>query len=273
MKILVAINGSSQAEQILRFAMQIALHSGEPPAILIVTDHNKGCRVPQSDKVLNLALELLVNQDITTKIRTGDSVKEIMQEAIEGGYDLLIIGEVHASFLPHIFRGFDPAQIAEDTPCPVIFVKNIIRPIHRILLCDSGGGRSSVLNRFVLQLVDILEGEEEITILHVMSQISAGPSVSGHHLRATFEELIEEQSPEGQFIDRDIQQLKKPGVRPTPKILHGLVVDEILNEARRGDYDLVVIGQHQDKTWQHFLLEDLAHKILIQSDRPVLVVK
>ena len=51
------------------------------------------------------------------------------------------------------------------------------------------------------------------------------------------------------------------------------MVDEILAEAKAGDYDLVVIGAHRDEGWQRFLLDDLARKIVVRLDRPVLVLR
>jgi nucleotide-binding universal stress UspA family protein len=56
-------------------------------------------------------------------------------------------------------------------------------------------------------------------------------------------------------------------------VRHGLVVDEIQAEARSGDYDLVVIGAHRGEGWRRILLDDLAHQIIVEMDRPVLVVR
>jgi nucleotide-binding universal stress UspA family protein len=56
-------------------------------------------------------------------------------------------------------------------------------------------------------------------------------------------------------------------------VRHGLVVDEILAEAQSGDYDLVAIGAYRGEFWQRILLDDQAHRILVQLDRPVLVVR
>jgi nucleotide-binding universal stress UspA family protein len=67
--------------------------------------------------------------------------------------------------------------------------------------------------------------------------------------------------------------LDRLGVRALAEVRHGLVVDEILSQAKKGDYDLVVIGAYRGKGWQRILLDDLAHKILVQLDRPVLVVR
>jgi nucleotide-binding universal stress UspA family protein len=79
-------------------------------------------------------------------------------------------------------------------------------------------------------------------------------------------------TPEGQLVEQDVRVLNRPGLHPQAKVRHGLVVDEILSEARGGDYDLVIIGAHQENGWQRFLLDDLAHQILLHTDRNVLVV-
>jgi nucleotide-binding universal stress UspA family protein len=273
LKILIAINRSKQSETTLRFAAQIALRTGEPPTVLTVIDRRADRLSTQADDMLGKAQKILAVPNVKTRVRTGHPTQEIIREAREGNHDLLIVGEMRANHLARLLLGSPEVGVAEGAPCPVIIVKGITRPIHRILLCDSGAGRSSVLSRFTAQLAELLEGKEEVTVLHVMSQISAGPGVPGQQLRASVDELIEEHTPEGELFGRDIQALEQPGIHPIPKVRHGLVVDEILTEARKGDYDLVVIGVHKGKKWQYFLLEDLARKILMQSDRPVLVVK
>ena len=129
-----------------------------------------------------------------------------------------------------------------------------------------------MLGLFITRVVDILPGEQDVTILHVMSQISAGPGVRGEQLRANADELIVTQTPEGELLERDLSSLEKSGSHPLPKVRHGLVVEEILAEARSGDYDLIIIGAHRQK-WQQFLLDDLSRQIIEQADRPVLIVK
>jgi nucleotide-binding universal stress UspA family protein len=106
-----------------------------------------------------------------------------------------------------------------------------------------------------------------------MSQMTAGPGVRGKQLRASAEELIQEHTPEGELLERDMEILEQLNLRAQPKIRHGLVVDEILEEARSGNYDLVVIGAHRGAGWERFLLDDLAYQIIEQMNHPVLVVR
>jgi len=156
--------------------------------------------------------------------------------------------------------------------------------LQRLLLCDSGANSAlatvetgpavpSLLSRFAALPSHLLAQETEIVILHVMSQIGAGPGVLGGQLHSDAEELIRERSPEGELLEVDVHALQRLGIQARAKVRHGLVVDEILAEARCGDYDLVVIGAYRGDGWQRILLDDQAHSIIVQMDRPILVLR
>ena len=110
-------------------------------------------------------------------------------------------------------------------------------------------------------------------MLHVMSQISAGPGVQGTQLKADAEELISARAPEGEWLVRDSHLLEERGIHPETKIRHGFVVDEILAEANGEGYDLVVLGTNAAEGWSHYLLEDITSKVVQSLDRPVLVMR
>jgi nucleotide-binding universal stress UspA family protein len=129
-----------------------------------------------------------------------------------------------------------------------------------------------LLNRLINQLSPLLKKVDKLTALHVMSQIAAAPGVRGWELRASANELIEKHTVEGSLLEADLVRLAKLNVRLEAKVRHGLVVREILDEMQSGDYDLVVIGAHQGRGWERFLLDDLAHELISQADRPLLVV-
>jgi len=276
MRILIATDGSPHTEDTLRLGAQLARRADEPPTVLTVIKHMADCPSVSADAILARARKLLEAQvsSVRTKVRVGSPVEEIIREAQEGNYGLLIVGQRRArNRMTLCLLGSTAMRVAARAPCPVIVAKGQVGPIRRILLCDSGVESPSVLSRFTARLADLLEGEEEVTILHVMSQMSAGPGVSGKQLRASVEELIKEHAPEGELLEQGLQVLKRPGIHPHPKVRHGLVVDEILQDAQSGDYDLVVIGAHRGERWQRILLDDLASKILARLDRPVLVVR
>lgn len=283
MRILIAINDSPHAEAVLRLAAcLLQSHMADEPPVLLTVVRNEADR-PLAEATLARARESLGVTEVQTRVRIGRPAREIVREANEGYYGLVVVGEGwgHDGLIARCLQGTTAVRVAEQALCPVLVAKGRIGPVERILLCDSGaqvvveGQRAgpSLLSRFTAQLAELLGGEEVVTVLHVMSQISAGPGVRGKQLRANVEELIQEHTPEGKLLEYDVHALQRPGIHPQPKVRHGLVVDEIEDEARSGDYDLVVIGAHPARGWRHLLLEDLARKIILRLDRPVLVVR
>ena len=272
MKVLVAVSNLSQAKDILFFSKQFAYDGEQPVHLLLVSGCADRNFEEHKEFILAIAREFYEPLGIISIFRTGDPAKEILQVVQGGEYDLLILGDDPINYFPKLLKTSKMVAVAEQSPCPIIFVKGLPRTVRRILLCDSGAGRSSVLSRFTAQLAGILAGEEEITVLHVMSQMSAGPGVPGSMLSASYDDLVAMQAPEAEFLGKDLDELKKPGILPKSKVRHGLVLDEVLMEARKGDYDLVVIGRNLVRNWQQYLLENLTRKILIQIDRPIMVI-
>ena len=276
MKILMATGGSPHSEAALGFGSCLVHAWRTEKAVTMLTVIKRESDYAKANLILTHARQLLapVTQTIQTKVRVGHPAEEILREAEEGGYGLLIVGErEHHKLMTRFLLGSTAVRVVEHAPCPVIIAKGQIGPIHRLLLCDSGADHPSLLCRFAGQLAGLLRGDEKITILHVMSQIGAGPGVEGKQLRAEAERLIAERTPEGEFLERDVLILEQLGIHPKPKVRHGLVVDEILAEAKEGEQDLVVIGTNPGQGWRRILLDDLAHQIILKMDRPILVVR
>lgn len=219
-------------------------------------------------------LPILGNSNLEFKFRVGNLYNQVMQEVNECQYDLLVISDHHPKVLfSRYLRGSTTVKIVENAPCSVLILRGETRLIQKILLCDSGFGSSSTLSRNIIELSQLIEGDEDVTVLHVMSQISAGPGVRGKQLRENAEELIHEASPEGILLINDLNLLNRTGINPYPKIRHGFVVEEILDEARSGNYDLVVIGAHPQTSPFRFLLENITMRIVKEIDRALLIAK
>lgn len=282
MQILMTTHGAPHDEVALHFGAEVARREGKPATVLTVIKCEEDR--PQGNAILAHARETLEKLGLKaqTKLRIGHPAAEIVREAEACGYRLVIVGDSQDhNLVTRFLHGSTAVRVVEHAPCPVIVAKGKANPIRRILLCDSGAESSlvglgtgpSVSGRFIAQLAGLLKGEEEVTILHVMSQMGAGPGVEGRLLRANAEELIENMTPEGMLLAQDVESLERLGVQARAQVRHGLVVDEILGEAQRGNHDLVVIGAYRGEGWQRIILDDLAHRIMIELDRPVLVVR
>lgn len=272
MHLLIAIEGDEHSEQTVRLGLQLAGKVCGTVTLLTIAERESD-RL-QAEAILAQTLSRIGSGtfEVASKVVVGDTAAEILAEAEAGQYDLLIIGmRPSHSFLKRL-QGLVSEQVMALAPCAVLIVKGEARPINRILVCSSGAAGYEGPTRAMVQLAALF-GEDTITLLHVMSQISATPDApDGWQLQADAGELMEEATPEGRLLEERAAILQEAGYPVEVKVRHGLVVDEILDEACHSGHDLVVIGAHGAVGWRRHLLDDVARQIVNKVDTLVLVV-
>jgi len=276
MRILMATGGSLHSETALWLGGQIAASNGVIPVVLTVIGKEGERERKTGAEILKRAHTILrqIAPEIETKIRVGRPEVEILREAAEGGYDLLVIGDRQLHSFGTRVRGSVSARIARQMPCSLLIAKGKIEPLQRILVCDSGNQQPSVVTLLAASgLIRLFDQANAVAVLHVMSQMSAGPTTIDEDGTTGVTELITTGAAEGTILAQDLALLAAQGIAAAARVRHGLVVDEIVNESQMGDYDLVVIGAHRDEGWQRLLLDDVAHKVADEIDRPVLIVR
>ncbi len=273
MRVLIATGGPGQTEIGIRQLMLLAEAASLTPTVLTVAKNAD--EQAEGEQVLAHAARLLepVFSDVSFKLRVGHPWEEIVDEADSGRYDLLMMGQRQSRPLLTRIRGLVTQKVVAHASLPVLIAKHEARPLRRVLICDSGAQSPSLLQRFRDRLPELLINVTDVTVLHVMSQISATPRGKGDDLQATAEELIQSQTPEGELLGHDLAYLRTMNLTTRALVRHGLVVDEIAEEARSDNYDLVVIGAHRDEGMARFLLDDLAHELVLDVQRAILVVR
>lgn len=273
MRVLIATGGAAHSEVAIRQLAELALTVPVQATVLNVI-HSERDR-EASEAVLAHAVELLEGfvEEIDTMTAVGSPAEEIVRESKAEAYDLILMGDRRTHNLLSRLRGAVTQQVVNQAALPVLVAKQEARPIERILICDSGVQSPTLLQLFTRHLPSLLRSASDIVLLHVMSQISAAPGVLDIDLQASAEDLIEAETYEGTILEQDVAFLKQLDLSPTAVVRHGLVVDEIVEEARAGDYDLVVIGAHREDNLPWYLLDDQARDLLLALDRATLVIR
>jgi nucleotide-binding universal stress UspA family protein len=271
MHILVATGGSAHSDTAVRQGAFLASKTESILTLLTVIRHDEDRS--QAEAIITKAAALAALYQVTPQkqIRVGQPAVEIVQAASQGKFDLIVVGERPVHRLVKRLIGPTAERVIAHMPCPVWIARQEIKGFNRMLLCE-GGREPSLLVRLLKRLAPLLKITEEVTILHVMSQIAAAPNVAGWELQANAEELMARHAREGKLLAYNTAALQELAVHLQAKVRHGLVVDEVLAEARDGSYDIVVIGAHQGSGWERYLLDDLAHQIITKSDSSVLVI-
>jgi nucleotide-binding universal stress UspA family protein len=242
--------------------------------IVLATMEKKDAGQATPDAGIQSILSGLEFEGITIeKIKLAGSWSEaILKEIGSGNYRITILSPWLAMHHEKLFAQEVLGRVISQSPCPVVVARGKIGPLERVLICDSGSDIVPILDRFMAQMNDLVSSMVEMTVLHVMSQMTAYPGVRGTQLRADAEELILEQSPEGIALEHDLEVLDAVNPHPKPKIRHGFVVDEILKELQEEDYDLLVIGAHRGERWQRYLLQNIASEVVEKSNSPVVLI-
>lgn len=270
MKILICSDGHAPAEKAIRFVSGLAVACSAEVTILGIVEH------PADETALQEALRrqagILRDQKVTVELvtRIGAPLAEIQKRATETPVDLVVIGAERKSGGPlamsakayHVIKGIEP---------PVLVVVGNRPALRRILICS--GGQTYIDN--AVKLTGEIAGRAQlaVTILHVLP----APPFMYADLVAREEDvtrLLNSTSPLGRNLRREKEALAAVGLTAEIKLRHGLVVDELLNEIRQGDYDLVVTGSVLARgPVRSYILGDVTAQIVNRAATPVLVVR
>jgi len=126
-RIMVPIDFSGSSKKALQYAISLAQdYSASVVLIHVVEGRMPGGQLLQDRE---MELETLARQEsggrvpITTLIRVGEPLREIIDMARAGFVDLLLISTHAGASLPEFCMGSAAEQIVRYSPCPVLVVR------------------------------------------------------------------------------------------------------------------------------------------------------
>lgn len=190
----------------------------------------------------------------TGKIVEGMSpAEELLREAHEGGFDLIVVGCHGRSILVECLLGGVSSQVIHHSKVPVLVAKTK-RGFSSILMCTGGSKYAEDAIRFASEIAK--KAKSEVTV------VSVAPSKDPNVMKSA-----------KKMANRGAAILKKKGVKAVAKVRTGHAAEEILTEAREGEYHLLVVGYKGTSAVVDILLGDVVSKVMHHSRRPTLVFR
>jgi nucleotide-binding universal stress UspA family protein len=280
MKMLLVTDGSAVDTNTVQYGALIAKPAAAAVTLLGIAASAKSAG-RMADHLLTQSQTICEGSECTVETRIVVGPPEIvtLEEIDTHPYQLVVIGAVKRRGLRRFLYGSASRYLAQHVPVPLLVVNRPRNKLEKILVCTSAENPGET-DAYVGGTIAALIGAR-VTILHVMSQIALVPSAPDD-LEEDATTLMERRAREGIHLTRTLEILGKLGIPPEKriaKVRHGLVVDEIVGEAREHDYDLVVMGAHgvpEDRSQRGLrtlLQENITDQILTELRRPMLIVR
>ncbi|HET7623846.1 MAG TPA: universal stress protein [Verrucomicrobiae bacterium] len=270
MKLLICNDGSAQADNAMRLGAAIAAACKADVTLFgIVESPGQSQTILDSLKQGQALLEQnKINAELITK--SGDPIQEIKRRTEEAHYDLVIIGAVQKKARGFFWMSSKSYKIIKEVAPPVLTFAGSGTSIKRILVCSGG----KIHTDAALKLIsEIARGAgANVTIFHVLPE---APGIYSHWSLMEEEDarLLDSKSELGINLRGEKEKFEALGVATEIRFGHGPVLDEILEELRKGKYDLVVSGSALSRSFRTYMMGDITREIVNRSDRAVLVIR
>jgi nucleotide-binding universal stress UspA family protein len=198
-----------------------------------------------------------------------------------GDYDIAVVGAKGRGTAGELGLGPVASRIVEHSPAPVL----IGRPLHgeegvRILVAVDGSAASLAAVETLGSLFDL--DAAEICLMHVvetpwlhLALEEEGTTLSDRDTDSREEGAMEEELTwEGEtVIEQARRRLHNPHASVSVRVDQGNPANEILSEAERGLYDLVVVGATGTRDLKHRMLGSVSFKVAWNAPCSVLIVR
>jgi nucleotide-binding universal stress UspA family protein len=271
MKILICSDGMPASENAIELAALLAGPLKAEITLLGIAEKSSDER-PLREALQRQAQSLRTqNAQPGIVVRAGDPLREILDQTSKTNYDLVIVGARWTGATGHYWRSEKTYEVIKALQPPVLVAIGDCNQLRRFLVCTGGKEFIEHAVQFTGKLAAALDAS--VTLLDVMA---APPAMYADlvRLEENVDQLLESKSELGTNLRRQRRELDRLSVSAEVRLRHGIVVDQVFEEARAGDYDLIVTGTSQARgLLRHYIMGDLTRSILNQASCPVLVAR
>ncbi|MBI5253261.1 MAG: universal stress protein [Euryarchaeota archaeon] len=211
---------------------------------------------------------------VKTKIREGEPVDEIIDEAKELPATMIIMGSLKSG--SRIALGSIADRVVREAYCPVMIIspKAKITDIKRLLVPVDGSKYSRKSAEFAVSIAK--KTGAFVEVLHVVNDyaISYSSAIAGVSPEDR-EKLVESYKKDaGQKYVSEAQAVGKvAGLNLASNIRVGNPAEEIVKEAEEKKFDLIVIGSRGMGHVGRLLIGSVTGAVINLSSKPVLIVR
>jgi len=207
----------------------------------------------------------------TAEVRAGGGSPEeaIASQAVEGDYSLVALAPAGRKGFIRLFYGSMVAHVVRRVSTSVLVVRGGGgTPPKRILACVSGSRHSLTNVSVAAQLAGMMGAQ--LSLLMVLSQVSVDPA-GIEPFDGDPEAFTKSGHPLAGHLRVAAELATRLGAPPKVLVRQGFISDEIMEQVREGEADLLVVGTHRAEEFDT-VYEDITDQIVQASPVTTLVV-
>ncbi len=272
MKMLLCTISSERRERTLGFGAEVAKALAAETTLLGVAE--EGQDPADLERALNRTADHLRQAGVPVQVHlaSGPAESIVMTEVEEWPYDLVAIGALAAKRSRRAILNSVGMRLIERGKNSVLLIKGNRPPrLERVLIAISGTEHGHLPVWVGASLA--CGAGAKATVLHVLGNMPA--MYTGlEKMEETLDELLQSDTELAREMRWAAQVVKAECRISEVKLRRGVAADEILQEGREGDYDVIVLGSSRNVGGLvRALMGDLTREIAQRADRPVLVVR
>lgn len=270
LSLLLCTNGIKSGQAALEYGVWLAELLGWPVVLLGVVEQPENRFAV--DELVQFTAQRLEQKNIACQIHieAGEPARIIAEWAHRGRF-ITVFGPLGRPAWRRFVQGRSFRHLMAAIETPLLYVPRLRLPLRRILLCLGGLEYGLGVQRLCIYLAK--KAGAQVTVLHVVEPVTLDYPIA-RQVMENWEKILQTETPQGRNLRQAMKAIEQAGLSLDFKVLHGSPVTEILNEARRGDYDLIGLGSpYSAHALRHLYLPNVTAEVAETAGLPVLSVR
>lgn len=260
-----AIEYGSWLAEVMKLSVTL-LGVNEVPNPAAIDDHDP------LEEIFERAVSLFEEKGLTYRleIRKGETERILPEKANQGNF-ITVVSPLGRPKLRNWLIGRSIRPLMERIQGPILYVPEIRLPLKKILISAGGLGYEAAAENLALQVASA--NQADVTILHVIPPTDLDyPTTRG--LRGHTNDLAETNTLPGRSLRHALEIAQAAGLNARAITRHGIIVEEILEELKEGNYDMVCMGSsYSANTLRQYYAPNVTAEIALSAHCPVLTAR
>jgi nucleotide-binding universal stress UspA family protein len=204
------------------------------------------------------------------EIRNGRAEQVIPEKANQGDF-LTVVSPLGRSRIRQWLTGRSFRVLMEEIKGPILYVPAVRLPLRKLLISAGGLGYEVDAENLALQLGAL--SRADVTLLHVVPPTDLDYPTT-RDVREHMKDLQDTDTILGRSLRKGLEIAEEAGLNAKLITRQGHVVEEILAEVRRGNYDMVCMGsRYSAHALRQLYTPNVTAEVAEAANCPVLTVR